>query len=108
MYTYFDFDYNNAVFEWDDAKAQINYTKHGVRFETAAKAFSDENKLIREDEEHPGEERYNVLAKIRKTLFIVCVFRHQNVVRIISARKANKTEERRYEYGDHYDEWDPR
>lgn len=50
MYTYFDFDYNSAVFEWDEAKAKINYTKHGVRFETAAKAFSDQNKLIREDE----------------------------------------------------------
>lgn len=41
MYTYFDFDYETAVFEWDDEKARINYNKHGVRFETAAKAFSD-------------------------------------------------------------------
>jgi uncharacterized DUF497 family protein len=105
MYTYFDFDYNSAVFEWDDAKAKINYTKHGVRFETAAKAFSDQNKLIREDEEHPEEERYNVLAKIGKVLFIVCVFKSQNTVRIISARKANKMEERRYRYGESYDDW---
>lgn len=105
MYTFFDFNYETAVFEWDDEKARINYSKHGVRFETAAKAFSDENKLIREDEEHPQEERYNILAKLGKILFIVCVFKHGNTVRLISARKANKSEERRYEYGDNYDDW---
>lgn len=43
---FFDFDYNNAVFEWDDNKADINFKKHGIRFETAVKIFTDNNKLI--------------------------------------------------------------
>lgn len=105
MYSYFDFDFHTAIFEWDDEKSRINYNKHGIRFETAAKAFADKNKLIREDEEHPREERYNVLAKLGKVLFIVCVFKCENTVRLISARKANKEEERRYRYGDDYDDW---
>lgn len=63
MYEFFDFDYKNAVFEWDDNKADINFKKHGIRFETAVKIFADDNKLIRYDEEHPQEERYNILGK---------------------------------------------
>lgn len=47
MYEFFDFDYKNAVFEWDDNKADINFKKHGIRFETAVKIFADDNKLIR-------------------------------------------------------------
>ena len=46
MYEFFDFDYKNAVFEWDDNKADINFKKHGIRFETAVKIFADDNKLI--------------------------------------------------------------
>ena len=45
MYEFFDFDYKNAVFEWDDNKADINFKKHGIRFETAVKIFADDNKL---------------------------------------------------------------
>ena len=36
-------------FTWDDEKSRINFQKHGVRFETAAKVFRDEFKLIQED-----------------------------------------------------------
>lgn len=75
MYEYFDFDYYNAVFDWDEEKAALNYVKHGVRFETASKVFADENKLIREDEEHPSEERYDILGKVGKVLFVVCTFK---------------------------------
>ncbi|MBO5153447.1 MAG: BrnT family toxin [Eubacterium sp.] len=102
MYEYFDFDYSNAVFEWDDEKAEKNFFKHGIKFETAAKVFADENKMIREDEEHLSDEeqRYNVLGKVGKIIFVVCVFKTKNVVRLISARLATKNEIRRYEHGD--------
>lgn len=46
MYEFFDFDYKNAVFEWDDNKADINFKKHGIRFETAVKIFADDNMLM--------------------------------------------------------------
>ena len=62
MYEYFELNYENLIFEWDDTKAASNFTKHGIQFETASKVFADENKLIRFDEEHPWEERYNILG----------------------------------------------
>ena len=39
MYEYFDFDYECAVFEWDEEKAALNFKKRGIRFETASKIF---------------------------------------------------------------------
>ncbi len=104
MYEYFDFDYKRAVFEWDDDKAATNFKKHGIRFETASKVFADENKLIRSDEEHPWENRYDILGKVGKVLFVVCTFKKGDVVRIISARLATELEKARYEYGEDYDE----
>ncbi|MDE7311608.1 MAG: BrnT family toxin [Eubacterium sp.] len=104
MYEYFDFDYENTIFEWDDAKANSNFAKHGIRFETASKIFADENKLIRYDEEHPFEERYNVLGKVGKILFVVCTFKRGTIVHIISARLATEPEKARYEHGEYYDE----
>ncbi|MDE7212105.1 MAG: BrnT family toxin [Lachnospiraceae bacterium] len=104
MYEYFHFDYGNAVFEWDDEKAAINFTKHGIRFETASKVFADENKLIRIDEEHPWEKRYNVLGRVGKVLFVVCTLKQGNTVRMISARRATEPEKARYEHGEDYDE----
>ena len=53
MYVFFDFDIDNASFEWDEEKDQTNFAKHGIHFKTAARVFLDPNKLIREDEEHP-------------------------------------------------------
>ena len=102
MYEFFDFDYKNAVFEWDDNKADINFKNHGIRFETAVKIFADDNKLIRYDEEHPQEERYNILGKIGNVLFVVCTFKQDNLVRIISARLATKSEKERYLYGEDF------
>ncbi|MBR3306990.1 MAG: BrnT family toxin [Lachnospiraceae bacterium] len=104
MYAFFEFDYENVSFEWDDEKAARNFEKHGIRFETAIKVFADDNKLIRLDEEHVSEERYNILGKVGKVLFVVCAFKTEDRVRIISARPATVREKRRYEYGDSYDE----
>ena len=100
MYEYFDFDNQHAFFEWDEAKENINFAKHGIRFKTAAKVFLDPNKMIREDEEHLDENRYNILGKVGKVLFVVCVFKKDNVVRLISARLATEPEKERYEQGE--------
>lgn len=104
MYEYFDLDYENTIFEWDEEKAASNFTKHDVRFETASKVFADKNKLIRNDEEHPWEKRHNILGKVGKVLFVVCTFRRENVIHIISARCATKLEKARYEHGESYNE----
>ena len=104
MYEYFDFDLNNASFEWDEEKDRINFIKHGIHFRTAAKVFLDPNKLIRENEEHPEELRYDILGRVGKILFVVCAFREENTVRLISARLATPPEKARYEHGEDDDE----
>ena len=104
MYEYFDFDLENASFEWDEEKDRINFRKHGIHFKTAIRVFLDPNKLIREDEEHPMEPRYDILGKVGKVLFVVCAFRQGNVVRMISARLATVPEKARYEHGEDDDE----
>ena len=98
MYEQFDIDIDHASFEWDDTKEQYNFQKHGIHFKTAAKVFLDPYKLIREDDEHTQEQRYNILGKVGKILFVVCVFKKNNVIRLISARLATKHEKERYEY----------
>ena len=100
MFEYFDIDLTKASFEWDEQKDRINFMKHGVHFRTAAKVFLDPNKLIREDEEHREELRYDILGKVGKILFVVCAFLDQNVIRMISARLATAPEKERYEYGE--------
>ena len=65
--------------------------------------FLDPHKLIREDEEHSVELRYDILGKVGKVLFVVCTFREGNTVRLISARPATAPEKARYEHGEDYD-----
>ena len=74
--------------------------KHGIHFRTAAKVFLDPKRLIREDEEHPEELRYDILGRVGKILFVVCAFRDQNAIRMISARLATAPEKERYEDGE--------
>ena len=50
--------------------------------------------------EHLEEERYNVLGKVGKILFVVCAFRDENTVRLISARVAAVPEKERYNHGE--------
>ncbi len=100
MYSFFDFDLSQMSFEWDEQKDQKNFAKHGIHFRTAAKVFLDPNKLIREDEEHPEELRYDILGKVGKVLFVVCAFKEENVIRLISARIATPIEKERYEHGE--------
>ena len=102
MYELFDFDHENAVFEWDENKEAENFRKHGIKFKTAAKVFKDSKKLIREDEEHPEEERYNIIGRVGKVMFVVCVFKAESTVRLISARFATTAEKRRYENGESF------
>ncbi len=100
MYEYFDFNMDEASFEWDEVKDETNFRKHGIHFATAAKVFLDPNKMIREDEEHPEELRYDILGKVGKVLFVVCTFKQGNAVRLISARLATIPEKARYEHGE--------
>ncbi len=87
-------------FEWDETKNQSNQRKHGISFEEAASVFFDEEALIRDDPEHSKEEERFVMLGFssRANLLVVChCYRaSETVIRIISARKATRTESKYY------------
>jgi uncharacterized protein len=86
-------------FEWDDDKAVSNLRKHGILFEDARFVFSDPNRTTVPDVRfNYGEDRFVTYGFIDNRLFTV-VFAQNftlDVVRIISARKANFRERKRY------------
>ena len=89
-------------FEWDSRKDRGNRAKHDVGFHTAAQVFDDPLALPRLDRIVNGEERWWTLGETHAGTLLVVVhtYRQQDdadVVRIISARKADRHERRAYE-----------
>jgi len=90
-------------FEWDRNKAASNLRKHGVAFEDAARVFLDPLSIREQDRIIDGEERWQIIGCINQ--FTLLVVAHtafddesgQEYIRIISARKAERHERRRYE-----------
>ncbi len=92
---------SSLSFEWDEKKITYNLRKHGVSFDEASTVFSDElARLIPDpDPDSEGEERFilmGVSSQLRMLTVCHCE-RSSNVVRIISARKADKSERKQYE-----------
>lgn len=84
-------------FEWDPRKATANLAKHHVDFEVAKDVFRDSARLILLDDSSEDEERWRTIGLAGgRVLFIVFTERDSDVIRIISAREANKREERDY------------
>lgn len=92
---------NRIRFEWDETKAEGNFVKHdGITFEEATSVFDDENAILFDDPDHSTEEDRFILLGMSyyANLLIVChCYRGENdVIRIISARKATKREAMQY------------
>lgn len=86
-------------FEWDEAKNHANIIKHKIDFADAAQVFFDERRIERLDIRNYGEDRYQVIGMSNgRVLFVVYTERHENRIRIISARKASKQERVAYEH----------
>ena len=95
--------YNSMRFEWDAEKNRSNQKKHaGIDFATASRVFADPSLLIRKDGVIDGEQRWQGIGALREAvLLVVHVYREENpngeeVVRIISAREADRRECRIY------------
>jgi len=88
------------MFAWDAAKAVRNLRKHGVDFADAAIALEDENALTIEDFGH-NEQRFKTLGMgpTMNILFVVHVEHSEDIIRIISARKADRSETTQYFQG---------
>jgi len=90
-------------FEWDPDKNELNIAKHSISFEIAKSVFLDKHAVYLYDEIHSSDEdRFIVIGKedTLKTELTVChCYRDEDVVRIISARKATKKEVKIYVSG---------
>jgi len=96
----------NYNFEWDPNKAKSNMAKHKISFETATSVFKDKNLISIFDELHSeNEERWATIGLDIKTRTLVVIHTYIGIdknnynIRIISARKATKNEEKIYYEG---------
>lgn len=85
------------MFEWDKAKANRNWAKHGISFADTFGVFEDPNALTLDDFEQ-DEERFVTIGmdSFGRVLVVVYTWRGDSI-RVISARKATRSEVRQYE-----------
>jgi uncharacterized protein len=84
-------------FEWDERKAHLNQIKHGISFVTGARTF-DDPACVEWDVSRAldSEPRWKVVGLVEGALLVVVYTMRQETCRIISVRRVNKSEERRY------------
>lgn len=95
-------------FEWDDSKNEMNRKKHGLSFEVAIEVFDDPLYLSIFDCVMGDEQRYWAVGLISSLAVVVVVHTWQEadgeeVVRIVSARKASARERRLYEENENFE-----
>lgn len=87
-------------FAWDPRKAALNLTKHGVSFAEAQTVFEDDHALLIPDPDHSSDEdRYILLGlsgALRVLVVVHCEQKAGEIIRLISARKATKPEQKTY------------
>jgi uncharacterized DUF497 family protein len=88
--------------EWDPAKGRANLRKHGISFDEAETAFSDDNALLLSDPDHStlDEERLVLIGisiALRVLVVVHCERDNGNTIRLISARRATRTERAQYD-----------
>ena len=91
---------NQLRFEWDKEKERINIRKHGISFEEARMVFYDEKAIQFFDPDHSeDEDRFLLLGisfKLRILIVCHCFRESETVIRLFSARKADREEEQEY------------
>ncbi len=89
---------NNIRFEWDENKNRANQRKHKVSFDEAKTVFYDENARLIPDPDHPeNEERFIIMgmsSNLHMLVVVHCYKENDEVIRIISARKATRNEQK--------------
>ncbi len=91
---------DSLSFEWDETKNRVNKRKHGVSFEEAQTVFLDENAIRYFDPDHSADkDRFLMLGmsgKLRILVVCHCFRGGDSEIRIISARRSNRSEARNY------------
>ena len=85
------------AYQWDKTKAQVNRRKHGVSFADAVAVFEDDWAITIADD-YPDEERFATIGRdiLGRILIVVYTWRGDDI-RVISARKATRSEKEQYE-----------
>jgi uncharacterized protein len=91
-----------VLFEWDEAKAESNARKHGVRFEDAMLVFADPFALVEKDRMESDDPRWQTLGLAGGIVLLLIAHTvrdelEDEIIRIISARKATRKERKQYE-----------
>ena len=88
-----------TLFEWNDLKATSNRRKHGVSFDEAQTVFLDNLSIVVHDTDHADkEDRFTIIGMSKRRRLLIVVFTENNdQIRLISARKANRSERKQYE-----------
>ncbi len=84
-------------FEWDESKNRSNFDKHGVDFNDATEIFNSVRVTTVDKRKDYGEVRKITIGRIGKSICVVVYTEHNETKRIISARKANVRERRKYD-----------
>lgn len=90
-------------FEWDPSKAESNLRKHKISFEVATRAFADPFARVEQDRMENGEYRWQTLGWVEGHLLLLVAHTVRDdedgteIIRIISARRAEPKERTRYE-----------
>jgi len=90
------------LFEWDEAKAKINRLKHGISFEEAMLVFADPHALAEQDRIEGGERRWQTIGMVGGVVLLLVAHTvreegQDEIIRVVSARRANRREQNRYE-----------
>ena len=83
-------------FEWDEAKRQSNIRKHGIDFIGTEEVFQGKTVTILDERLDYGEERFITLGLLKGRVVVIAHTETDEVIRIISVRKATKNEETSY------------
>jgi uncharacterized DUF497 family protein len=93
----------SGIIEWDVAKAARNFRKHGIRFEEAALVFDDTLAASALERIENGEERWQTVGLVGGCLLLLVAHTvhvdEVEIIRIVSARRADPTERKNYEHG---------
>lgn len=91
-------------FTWDEDKNRRNLRKHGISFDTAMRIFLDPMHITRQDRIVDGEERWQTIGSLNGVLLLMVahavINEEEEIIRIISARKATRQERIEYEEAD--------
>jgi uncharacterized DUF497 family protein len=86
----------NDDFQWDEAKAASNLTKHNISFKAASRVFEDIDLFVDFDTGPHDEQRFRAIGIVNALLITVTYTERGDSIRIISARKATKHEQKTY------------